>query len=321
MVALDLGVVYEPTAGLRESVDRLAARVEAHIAHAPLSEHQQMVLARPSWMPGTGAEGGRRAAGIVAAGPGTATPLGYAQVTRDQADGEYAIELLVDPEEDRDPPVADALLGAAVGQVVAWGGGTVRLWVPKASGADDALATAHGFGVERDLIQMRCPLPLPEPTPGRGTDQQLPTRSFRPGVDEEAWLEVNNRAFASHPEQGHWDRATLVEREQEPWFDPEGFLVLEADGRMAGSCWTKVHALTDPPMGEIYVIGVDPDFHGRGWGRSLARAGLDWLAGVGLSVGMLYVDADNTAAVHLYRSMGFSKDHVDRSYLRRVGSP
>jgi mycothiol synthase len=69
-------------------------------------------------------------------------------------------------------------------------------------------------------------------------------------------------------------------------------------------------------MGEIYVIGVDPDFHGRGWGRALTQAGLDWLAGQGLTVGMLYVDADNTAAVSMYRSMGFSDDHVDRSYLR-----
>ena len=110
--------------------------------------------------------------------------------------------------------------------------GTVRLWVPQATGSDDAQAGGHGFARERDLIQMRCPLPLPGPrSRSAGTDQRLPTRPFRPGVDEEAWLVVNNRAFASHPEQGHWDLATLVEREQEPWFDPEGFLVLEADGR------------------------------------------------------------------------------------------
>lgn len=94
--------------------------------------------------------------------------------------------------------------------------------------------------------------------------------------------------------------------------------MLEADGRMAGSCWTKVHAHADPPMGEIYVIGVDPDFHGRGWGRALTVAGLDWLAARGLKVGMLYVDADNPAALSLYRSLGFVEDHVDRSYVRSV---
>jgi mycothiol synthase len=87
---------------------------------------------------------------------------------------------------------------------------------------------------------------------------------------------------------------------------------------VAASCWTKVHAQADPPMGEIYVISVDPDFHGRGWGRALTRAGLDWLAHRGLTVGMLYVDADNVAATTMYRSMGFVEHHVDRAYLLTV---
>ena len=317
MVALELGVVHEPTSTLRDAVDALAALVEADIAHAPLSEHQRMVLARDSWDAGAGTDAGRRTVGILATAGGTAPPLGYAQVTRDHAHGESAAELLIDPRSGRTPAVADALLGAVVHQVAGWGGGTVRLWAPKASATDDDLAVAHGFEPERDLIQMRCPLPLPPSRPS-GAEPPPPTRPFRPGQDEEAWLVVNNRAFDSHPEQGNWDRATLEEREREPWFDPRGFLMLEAEGRLAGSCWTKVHARTDPPMGEIYVIGVDPDFHGRGWGRALTQAGLDWLADQGLSVGMLYVDGDNTAALRLYRSMGFTDDHVDRSYLRKV---
>jgi mycothiol synthase len=172
--------------------------------------------------------------------------------------------------------------------------------------------------VERNLIQMRCPLPLPPLDPGGNSRDAVSVRPFRVGSDEAGWLATNNRAFASHPEQGHWELATLLEREREAWFDPEGFLVLEVDGRVAASCWTKVHAQADPPMGEIYVISVDPDFHGRGWGRALTRSGLDWLADHGLTVGMLYVDADNVAATTMYRSMGFVEHHVDRAYLLTV---
>jgi mycothiol synthase len=69
------------------------------------------------------------------------------------------------------------------------------------------------------------------------------------------------------------------------------------------------------------VIDVDPRHHGQGWGRSLTVAGLVHLAGAGITVGMLYTDASNVAAVALYRSLGFTVDHVDRSYRRDPPGP
>ena len=178
------------------------------------------------------------------------------------------------------------------------------------------MATAEGFTLDRELFEMRTPLPLQSDMVDAA--RPIVTRPFVPGVDEEAWLEVNNRAFAGHPEQSGWDMADLRAREAEPWFDPHGLLLLELEGRLAGSCWTTVHEEVDPHEGEIFVIAVDPDFEHQGLGRALTVAGYAYLAGLGLTEGILYVDAANTAAVTLYRSLGLEVVRVDRAYVRTM---
>ena len=192
------------------------------------------------------------------------------------------------------------------------------------------IATAAGYELTRTTLQLRRSLPLaPEVVarslgagPGPGASGM---RSFRPGHDEGGWVRVNNRAFAWHPDQSGWTVEDLERKEAEPWFRADGFVVHESAGEpgpptLDGFCWTKIHADTHPPLGEIFVIGVDPDAHGHGLGRALVVAGLDWLAGQGLADAMLYVEADNAAAVGLYRDLGFT-EHQARRWWRRVLTP
>jgi mycothiol synthase len=175
---------------------------------------------------------------------------------------------------------------------------------------DASAAIAHDLGMSpaRRLFRMGRRLPI-----GDATDVAL--RPFRVGQDEEAWLQVNNAAFALHGEQGGWDLATLQQRELEPWFSADGFLLHERDGRLAAFCWTKLHP-GGTLVGEIYVIAVHPDFHGHGLGRALTVAGLQHLGAAGAQAAMLYVDAANEAAVGLYRSLGFEVEFTDQSYVR-----
>ena len=99
----------------------------------------------------------------------------------------------------------------------------------------------------------------------------------------------------------------------QPWFDPEGIRLYEVDGVLAGFCWTKRH--DEPKLGEIYVICIDPDFHGRGLGRPMTAAGLDWLAEQGETIGMLYVEADNVPAIRTYEGLGFDIVRTDRAWV------
>ena len=174
-----------------------------------------------------------------------------------------------------------------------------------------ALAARLGFDRVRELWLMRRDLdadlpPVPDPGPVR-------IRTFRPSADEEPWLKLNARAFADHPEQGQMTRADLDRRMAQQWFDPKGFFVAERDGRMIGFHWTKVHD-GDPPVGEVYVVGIDPAAQSLGLGKILTLAGLHHLRDRGLATVELYVEAANAPAIALYSRLGFVHTDTDVMY-------
>lgn len=187
--------------------------------------------------------------------------------------------------------------------------GAIQVWLPAVSDGEDDVLAELGFVPYRDLWQLRTDLPAEPST--------LDTRPF--SVDDvSAFLAVNNRAFSWHPEQGGMTVADVEQRMAEPWFDAEGFRLFEVDDRLAGFCWTKIHANEEPPLGEIYAIAVDPDFHGQGLGAPMTRSGLDWLSAQGLEIGMLYVESDNHAANAAYSRIGFTRYQTNRAYRPRV---
>jgi mycothiol synthase len=197
------------------------------------------------------------------------------------------------------------------------GGHGLRLWAHGDLPAASALAQSAGFTRVRALWQMRISADdLAATVSSPVFPSGVVLRTFRPGEDEEAWLGVNQRAFAHHPEQGSWTRQDLELREAEPWFDPDGFFLAERNGRVIGFHWTKVHPAEGdvPPIGEVYVVGVDPGQQGGGLGRALTLAGIAYLRDRGLDQVMLYVDEDNAPAVQMYSSLGFSRWHIDVMY-------
>ena len=211
--------------------------------------------------------------------------------------------------------------------------GRLRLWAHGGHPAAAALAASLGFRESRELWQMRRSLyaALPEVSLPAG----IALRTFRPGADDEAWVALNARAFRDHPEQGSWTMDDLHRRASEPWFDPAGFFLAVRQGDegecLVGFHWTKVHggdAHEHPhpqpdghghghdPIGEVYVVGVDPGERGTGLGRALTLTGLRHLRALGLPDAMLYVDAGNAAAIRLYQALGFTRWETDVMFSR-----
>jgi mycothiol synthase len=305
---LRLDVRHELDDADRSDVIALVTSVQLDVGHRPLSDQAwlELVHGGPTWH---AAVLGRGTAGTLAA----AVLIGR---HASETGSTWTLELVADGTHSARHAIVHAVLSAARAEIAAAGGGDLRWWVFDVGADADELAASIGLVPGRALLQMRVPLPLPAAVDtARPT---VPTRPFTVGQDETDWLEVNNAAFAWHPEQGNWDRATLELREREDWFDPEGFLLHERDGRLAAFCWTKLHRDSEPVLGEIYVIAVHPDFHGLGLGRALTVAGLDSIASHGIATGMLFVDLDNTSAVGLYESLGFHVHRTDRAYTGHI---
>ncbi|MEU6276107.1 mycothiol synthase [Streptomyces populi] len=190
-------------------------------------------------------------------------------------------------------------------------GKRLRVWAHGGHSAARHLAQVLGLTLFRELRQMRRPLEgldLPEPKLPEG----VTVRTFVPGQDDAAWLAVNAAAFAHHPEQGSLTQRDLDDRTAEPWFDPAGFFLAFRDEELVGFHWTKVHA--EEGLGEVYVLGVRPGAQGGGLGKALTTIGLRHLAAQTLPTAMLYVDADNKAAVSVYERLGFVTHETDLMY-------
>jgi mycothiol synthase len=294
------------SAELAAQVEELAAAANRADGVGPLSEE---VFLQVRYGSGSGARDL-----VLTAGAGVLA--GYAHLDAPDEEeaqgGDASGELVVHPDHRRrgyGTALSSALLAGA-------GGTALRIWAHGELPGAVELAKTAGFTRIRALWRMRMPLAR-VPTEAAIVPPGVTIRTFTPGSDEEAWLAVNHRAFAHHPEQGAWTMSDLRLREAEPWFDPAGFFLAERDGKLAGFHWTKVHAdggEGGAPIGEVYVVGVDPSEQGSGLGRVLTLTGLAHLRHLGLADVMLYVDEDNTAAVRLYTALGFTRWSTDAMY-------
>ncbi|MFE6968753.1 mycothiol synthase [Isoptericola sp. NPDC057653] len=306
----------------QDAVRALATAAEQHDGVAPLSEQPLLRLGTDAdWLT------------HVVAQDGDGATVGYAQVDRGGDDA--SAELVVHPDHRR-AGVGSVLLrtaerdarlpmfSGAPGQR----GKPLRVWAHGDLPAARGLAAARGYEVARELLVLARTLGPEDAARDLPDLPGLTWRTVRPGADDEAWVRLNARAFADHPEQGRLTVDDLHDRQREPWFDPEGFFLVEdagaPDAAPLGFLWTKVETgplddgggTGEGRTGEIYAVGVSPDAQGHGLGRALTAVGLRHLARVGCDRAVLYVDGDNAAALATYAGAGFERAAADVQYAR-----
>jgi mycothiol synthase len=287
LTATDLAAVLE-----------LVRQVTATDGASPISEHVLLRL-RAGGRPTDRHVIGRDSAGRM---------IGYAYV--DRADATVAVAEIAATSTEVAQQLVAAIETDGVPGLLVWARG-------QSSALVDVLDKL-GYRRDRVLLQLRRPLSgeLAEPVWPAG----VTVRAFVPGQDEAAWLELNNTAFADHPDQSGWTLTDVTEREREPWFDPAGFFLAERSGALVGFHWTKVHPADSgrgrEALGEVYVVGVSPVMQGQRLGSALTLLGIRYLRALGLATVILYVDESNPSAVHVYERLGFTRFDADTCFVR-----
>jgi len=235
-------------------------------------------------------------------------------------------EVLADAQEQESSPVGIALLadhefdlvidpdqrlrgfgGCAVEHILSLTTGDLRVWVHGKQPAAEAVLSSRAFHPVRELLEMQL-RPVPKiAAPGDVPDGMRIT-AFTP-ADGAAWVALNARVFAEHPEQGSLTLADLEQRMREPWFNPEHFLLLWDSAELIGYCWLKVQAVS----AELYVIGVAPERSGQSLGARLLEHALHRVQHCDEMT--LFVDGTNAHALTLYESRGFVVTHTSRQWL------
>jgi mycothiol synthase len=155
----------------------------------------------------------------------------------------------------------------------------------------------------RTILKLHLPIAIDLAEPN--TSAEIST--FK-SADADEWLALNNEIFIVHPDQGDWVMQDLTNRMNESWFDANGFFLAREKGQIIGFCWTKIHndRVNEGAIGEIYVLGVNPNSHSSGLGKALLLTALRYFQRKEIKESMLYVDADNHAALILYKKLGFN---------------
>ena len=103
-----------------------------------------------------------------------------------------------------------------------------------------------------------------------------------------------------------------------PWNNPDKdfhFALNSADstvlvGRDGGKIVASIMVGHDGHRGALYYVSVAPEQQGKGFGRAIHNAALDWLKSQGVWKVNLLVRTDNAQANSFYEALGYSQNNA-----------
>ena len=231
--------------------------------------------------------------------------VGYMDVTPELTIGRAILDCWVHPEHRR-KGLGTKLLSYAISRAKELGAKNVHVNILEDNVVAKSVLSRLGFECVRRFLELRLDM-----TKVRWQDIDQAALGFRhlQYGEEDKLTQIQNRSFA-----GSWGynpntveqvtyHTSLSDR------SPEDIVLIYDGDKVTGYCWTGIiyeaEAAIGKRRGRIFMLGVDPDYQGRGVGRRALLAGLARLKSKGVQVTELTVDSENEVACALYRSVGF----------------
>ncbi len=229
--------------------------------------------------------------------------VGYLDITPELGIGRVILDCWVHPQHRR-KGLGTQLFGYATHRAKELGTKVAHVNIIEGNTVAKSVLPRLGFKFVRRFVHLRLDMAR---LGWRDANQApLQYRHLQRG-EEDKLAQIQNRSFADTWGYNPNTVEEIVHRTNLSHSSP-GDVLLAYDGdRVIGYCWTRItsEAASGKREGQIFMLGVNPDYQGRGVGKTVLLAGLSYLENKGFETAGLTVDSKNKIARALYRSVGF----------------
>ncbi|MFC2068169.1 GNAT family N-acetyltransferase [Chloroflexota bacterium] len=243
--------------------------------------------------------------------------VGYMDITTEQNIGRIILNFFIYPDH-RNHSLSSILVDYAMHRAKELGVRVAHVNILQDDIVAKSVISVLGFKPVRRFLQLGLDI---SQVRWQDIDQDcLLYRHFQRG-DEEKLTQIQNRSFA-----GTWGYNPNTVEEINYLvnltnFSPEDIVLAWDGAKFIGYCWTRTVCKADSEerIGQVLMLGVNPDYQCRGVGKGVLLAGLSHMKDKGLQFVELTLDNKNKAAYNLYLSVGFKIQTSSLWYEKRIG--
>ena len=210
------------------------------------------------------------------------------------------------------------LLNKAVSQAEQLNVEVLHVEVSSQGEAAKRMLESNGFHMAKGYWQMQW---VGDTSPSPSLPNGFSIRPFQIGRDEAMLTQLQNSAFGDNWGFSPNTVDQISARVRLDRVTPEGILFITDNGKPAAYNWTMISANESKATGFISMTGVHPDYRGKGLGRAIVAAGMQYLKAQGVDSIELEVDSENVPARELYLKLGFKKMRESLWYERNFSTP